>query len=511
MTTAIGKASLRDIAAGRTVVSPATVTLTQLAAPDGGTGATEGAYDTEENRDLFIDSVNALRADIIAVRQAIIDNFGIIAAGHDVDLSLLYQFAKAKTLESIDGLGPTLTLVRATEATYFDENGVMQIAASGEARFGYDPVTKLSLGILMEEVRTNSQEGSDDIDNATYWTPQFATVAASSVVAPDGSFNATTLTIDAGADMGRVGTAVGSVVAITDTEIWTSSVFVKAGTHSVVQLFVSSAPFPVAYADFDLSLGVVSEVSAATAAIQDVGGGWYRCSMTITADASDNSIVGIAIPETPTANRLTDWGTAAAGTENITVWGAQLELSAGRGMSSYIPTVASTVTRNREEVRDTDMTWYNGTQGTMFAVIAKMNEDGNAGEFPRIFDIGIAGQSSDENGIGLVWWDGPDIQFHVRVGNATEASLQPATAVSWTGPHLVSAAYAADDFAASANGSTAITDSLGDVALGMNQFRIGANGTGATVLNGHISEIRYYSIRKSNQFLEDLSNGLLKE
>ena len=54
MTTDAGRRNLIDIAAGKAPDEPATVTITQLAAPAGGAGATAGAYDTAANRDLAI-------------------------------------------------------------------------------------------------------------------------------------------------------------------------------------------------------------------------------------------------------------------------------------------------------------------------------------------------------------------------------------------------------------------------------------------------------------------------
>jgi hypothetical protein len=57
-----------------------TVTITQLTAPAGGTGATAGGYDTAVNRDLMIDSANAAKTDL-ALLQANIAALNTEAAG----------------------------------------------------------------------------------------------------------------------------------------------------------------------------------------------------------------------------------------------------------------------------------------------------------------------------------------------------------------------------------------------------------------------------------------------
>ena len=48
-----------------------------------------------------------------------------------------------------------VTLTRASSATYWDANGVLQTAAADEPRFDHDPVTGERLGLLREEQRTN--------------------------------------------------------------------------------------------------------------------------------------------------------------------------------------------------------------------------------------------------------------------------------------------------------------------------------------------------------------------
>ena len=48
-----------------------------------------------------------------------------------------------------------LTFTRASTATYFDKDGVLQTAAADEMRFDHDPVTGEPLGVLIEESATN--------------------------------------------------------------------------------------------------------------------------------------------------------------------------------------------------------------------------------------------------------------------------------------------------------------------------------------------------------------------
>jgi hypothetical protein len=63
--------------------------------------------------------------------------------------TLLLDFASTKKLDS------RVTFTRSSTATVINELGVLQVVASGVPRFDHDPVTGESLGLLMEESRTN--------------------------------------------------------------------------------------------------------------------------------------------------------------------------------------------------------------------------------------------------------------------------------------------------------------------------------------------------------------------
>jgi hypothetical protein len=59
------------------------------------------------------------------------------------------NFAQTKQLD------PRITFSRSSSGTYFDNTGVLRTASANQARFDHDPVTGESLGLLVEEARSN--------------------------------------------------------------------------------------------------------------------------------------------------------------------------------------------------------------------------------------------------------------------------------------------------------------------------------------------------------------------
>jgi hypothetical protein len=114
----------------------------------------------------------------------------------------------------------------------------------------------------------------------------------------------------------------------------------------------------VGFAWFDLSAGTVGTVvSGYTAAIEDVGNGWYRCSVSGVTLSAGYLIVGVADADNSTT-------VTKSGTDGILVWGAQAET--GSFGSSYIPTVGAAVTRARDLAEiPTSAFGYNNDKGSL--------------------------------------------------------------------------------------------------------------------------------------------------
>lgn len=220
----------------------------------------------------------------------------------------------------------------------------LQTAGVNEARFNHDPVTGDTLGLLIEEQRTNLFTHSDDAQTA-WATKVRLTVTSNSIAAPDGSISADTLVEDTANGGHYVERAVTQAA---NTQI-TLSVFVKKNNRSDIWLNV----YANGYADslrgaFNLDTGVTSTstggtATGATATMQNVGNGWFRI---VLSGTPSTAVVTDCKPRVSIINGSTVY--TGDGTSGVYIWGVQLE--AGAFATSYIPTVATTATREADVV-----------------------------------------------------------------------------------------------------------------------------------------------------------------
>ena len=103
--------------------------------------------------------------------------------------SLDLQFATGKTLDDRVSGNNLITFSRAdatTCATYVDSNGVIQTAAANVPRFDHDPATGESLGLLIEESRTNFLTNSEHLDTGWLYQGSMTAPTTTTVKTPDG-------------------------------------------------------------------------------------------------------------------------------------------------------------------------------------------------------------------------------------------------------------------------------------------------------------------------------------
>lgn len=240
---------------------------------------------------------------------------------------------------------------------------VLKSAAANQPRFDHDPVTRKSLGLLIEEERTNLALYSEDLSNA-YWTAtgNALTITANAGVAPDGAQTADLCV----ADSGNTNHYVYGSYTKTSNVVQAISLYAKpfgSVTHITIQGADNGSGSHV-LRGYNIVSGVVGAQSVTgdavfvSASMTPVGNGWYRCTLVCQSSGTTGRLA-IGIGGDGTLN-FTGNGYSGA-----FIWGVQIEdnkLFSG----SYIPTAAASATRSPDGVQfsGSNTSWFKLAEGT---------------------------------------------------------------------------------------------------------------------------------------------------
>lgn len=350
-------------------------------------------------------------------------------------------------------------------------------------RFDYDPVTLAPRGLLIEEARTNLFTYSDDFTNAA-WLKVAATVTANVTTSPDGTVNADKLAEDATTDVHSIYQTYSQTSGVT----YTFSFYAKAAERTWVR---TRGGVGVNY--FNLANGTLGNLAAgATASIIPAGNGWYRCAVTLTALTTGLANNQIA----PTTGNGVDnfAGTAGSG---VFIYGAQQEV--GAFATSYIPTVASTVSRSADVATMTGTnfsSWYNQTAGTFVADYDVLTVLGGV----KALVIASDGTTSER----IYSYVNSAIPTLLVTDNGVTQATLPNTDIPANTTAKLAFAYALNDIAVSSNAGTVGVDTSATIPAA-NQLGVGSFVPSGSYLNGHIRAIAYYNTRLPNTQLQTLT------
>ena len=250
-------------------------------------------------------------------------------------------------LENRSGASGYIATATAAVTNYISQ---LLTAVANQPRFDFNPTTRQSLGLLIEEQKTNVVTYSQAFDNAA-WGKTNVTIIPSANIAPDGTLTASLMTNNS--TNGEHNFSAGPF----STAIRTLSIYAKAGSASFLGLSIYGLSTRCAV--FDLGTGAVSSVVGGYASITSVGNGWYRCSFH---DPGGLNYCVVYMGETA-AQAVAQ--TSYIGTnKNIYVWGAQHEN--GSFPTSYIKTDASSVTRAQDYIAIGTSSWFNNNQCTIY-------------------------------------------------------------------------------------------------------------------------------------------------
>ena len=410
--------------------------------------------------------------------------------------TLNLNFAGSKTLD------PRITFSRTTTGTYMDDSGLIKVAPADSPRFDHRYVNGEieSLGLLVEESRTNIVRKSEDL-TIGIWDENGdgVTVTTNQAVAPDGNTTADKVAIkttDAGSKGVQSSTLSGSISG-SGTAI-TSSIFCKADDHNYVRVEMQGGG-NTGSINVDLSDGsLISEVSSPDSyKIEPYPNDWYRISVTST--TANTNVTALRVYLTDASGNSTFTGTVGNG---VFMWGGQHEI--GAFATSYIPTddTAGGKTRNPDNVTmegDNFSDWYNQSEGTIY-VSQKLKSIDTVDRNSVVYLI---------NG-----GSGSDLFYNVKLGTTnifvfgdggTNYSRWEENGDSTDTKTIWAYDVSGDDFKPYWNGIEGVNETTTNTpsATSHTQLEIGAN-IGAKY-NGHISQLTYYPTRLTNAQLQNLT------
>jgi hypothetical protein len=370
-------------------------------------------------------------------------------------------------------------------------------------RFDYDPVTLAAKGLLIEEQRVNLQTYSEQIENAVY-VKTACTISTNSTLSPAGTQTADTIV----ENTANTTHFVYAPVTITGGATTTFTVFLKsAGRNAQVRIQSNNGTFSYVLVNVNLTSGaqIGSTVSSGATAIAfdttPYGNGWFRVRITAALTADVTSAAGYVFTYNNTESYLGD------GVSGVYAWGWQLE--AGAFATSYIPTVASTVTRSADVATMTGTnfsSWYNQSEGTLLSNATFIGRPATVGNArTAVISDGTgdnlisAGLRNNANSPGMYYGQ-------VNTGGTTQAIL-PSPIASDIGDNVIFRsviAYKVNDIAMTANGATVSTDTSATIPT-VNRMVIGGFEGTSNFVNGHIRQIAYYNTRLPNSQLQTLT------
>lgn len=379
-------------------------------------------------------------------------------------------------------LDPRVTVARALNtATRVNSSGLIEIVNANLPRFDYDPVTLAAKGLLIEEQRTNALSYSEELSNPV-WTTSNSSIVDNSATSPSGLVNADTLVENTATSTHSI-QSTASVVGIPVV----CSFYAKKKERSKVGFGGAGFNAQGFQAVWDLDNGTVFINIGGRASIQALSNGWYRCSVAFTPSNTSGTLV-LLCDDTGSNNYAGD------GSSGLYLWGMQTE--AGAFATSYIPTVASSVTRNADVVTMTGANfsdWYNQSQGAFVAEF-QTTQTGNLSATGYVLAM-------DASGAKRV--------IYTASATDTAATFDGATIITATGDVTgsvakVASAYDSSGRAIVSNGGTVATGAVAAGYSNSSSLNIGNVGL-ISQYNGHIRSIRYWPQRLTNAELRAFS------
>ena len=303
--------------------------------------------------------------------------------------------------------------------------------------------------ILAEPQRTNLVLYSQFFDSSQWIKKGTASVTDNTSVSPSGLTNACTLS-DA-TDLLWAGNMLTTQRNVTSSTEYTFSIFVKNISSTTLEVGIR-----------DSTDGTVTSESVT------LTNEWQRVDITKTSGSSTSKLAGMI-----------------GGTDgDILIWGGQME--EGSYATSYIPTSASTVTRNQDQfTRDGIGSLINSTEGVLFAEMAAFEDDDDYRY------LGLNDGTDDNRVVILYYLNNNRIRAVLSSGGVNFVD-EYYTVSSLSDFHKIALKWKANDFSLWVNGVERATETSVTVPVGLSHLSFDKGG-GTNTFNGKVKQLQVYN------------------
>ena len=399
--------------------------------------------------------------------------------------SLDLRFAEGKNLNDYMTGQNLITFSRPVGAnqspgTYVDENGIIQLSSADQPRFDHDPTTGESLGLLIEESRTNllTYSSNHQQDITHNFLNGFTSTVHTKVTNIDPPVEGDEVWIIE--NQGSNDFAIKSDDS-TQSGYVSYTIFLKRYDSDTVNI---KSHFGGIVGTFNLVNGTFTNGGYGVQMLP-YSNGWYK--IIWTRDYSSQSRqTGITIEPNSSAG--------------VYVSGTQIEV--GPFPTSYIPTTTTALTRSADAASITGSnfsSWYNQSEGTVF------------GEFSQYAPGGKVFTISDNTAVNFI-----TVQTNSIVQKAASANVFVSSSnigridsvAAFVANSTIKFAHGVSNGyrALSAQGETAVTAANPPTLPVVDTMYLGANDSGvATFSNGTISRLTYFPDRLPDAILQAIT------
>jgi len=189
---------------------------------------------------------------------------------------------------------------------------------------------------LIQRTPWNLITFSEQLEGAA-WTKSNLNVIGNTVIAPNGTLTADTLNVGVDASSVRHRLYSASLISQTVGTTYTATFYLKTAQHQWIQIIGNIGYSLNVWANFDILNGVIGNTGGveATATIENVGNGWYRCSLSGVATGATTTGFEILLTNNTNGGRYPSYQSLVA--QNVCyIWGAQV--NEGSSALEYFPT-----------------------------------------------------------------------------------------------------------------------------------------------------------------------------